>query len=94
LGGYRRQVRKTLLIELLATGGIAVLAGLLLGAILIVCLLAAVYRYVNGVRLDYFFPWDAALQLAGVALLAGVVAVSAVTPALARVPLSVAVDRE
>jgi putative ABC transport system permease protein len=94
VGGFRRQVRRSLLVELLTTGGIALMLGLALGGLLLVYLLAAVERYVTGVRLEYVFPWNAAGWLGGVAVLAALVGVLAVQPALARVPLSVALDAE
>jgi putative ABC transport system permease protein len=94
LGAFRGQVRKTLLVEMLATGGLSLLLGLALGAALLVYLLAAVHRYLTGVNLEYAFPWNAMVWLACVALLAGPAAVLAATPAMRRVPLSVALDSE
>jgi putative ABC transport system permease protein len=94
LGAFRGQVRKTLLVEMLATGGLSLLMGLALGAALLLYLLAAVHRYLTGVNLEYAFPWNAMLWLASVALLAGPAAVLAAIPAMRRVSLSVALDSE
>jgi putative ABC transport system permease protein len=94
IGGFRRQVRRTLLIELLVTVAIALFLGLLLGSLLLADLLTAVQRYVARVRLEYFFPWDVSLWLVAVSLAAGAIALLAVLPALARLPLSVALDSE
>jgi putative ABC transport system permease protein len=94
IGAFRGQVRKTLLVEMLATGGLSLLMGLALGASLLLYLLAAVHRYLTGVNLEYAFPWSAMLWLACVALLAGPAAVLAAIPAMRRVSLSVALDSE
>jgi hypothetical protein len=87
-------VRKTLLVEMLATGGLSLLLGLALGAALLLYLLAAVHRYLTGVNLEYAFPWNALTWLVCVALLAGPAAVLAAVPAMRRVSLSVALDSE
>jgi len=94
IGAYRGQVRKTLLVEMLTTGGLSLLLGLALGAALLLYLLAAVHRYLTGVNLEYAFPWDAVLWLVCVALAAGPAAVLAAVPAMRRVSLSVALDSE
>ncbi len=94
IGAFRGQVRKTLLVEMLATGGLSLLLGLALGAALLLYLLEAVHRYLTGVNLEYAFPWTDVLWLAGVALAAGPAALLAAIPAMRRVPLSVALDSE
>jgi putative ABC transport system permease protein len=94
IGAFRGQVRKTLLVEMLATGGLSLLLGLALGAALLLYLLAAVHRYLTGVNLEYAFPWNALTWLVCVALLAGPAAVLAAVPAMRRVSLSVALDSE
>lgn len=94
LGGYRRVLRKTLLVEMLATGAISLLLGVATGAALLVYLLQAVERYVAGVRLSYAFPWGVAAGLLAVVAAAGTLAVLSAVPALGRIPLSVALDSE
>ena len=94
VGAFRRQVRKTLLIEMLATGGLSVLLGIAMGAILLVYVLLAVQRYITGAHLEYMFPWHALPWLVCVAAAAGPCAVLAAVPALERVSLSVALDSE
>ena len=94
IGAYRGQVRKTLLVEMLATGGLSLLLGLALGAALLLYLLAAVHRYLTGVNLEYAFPWNAVFWLVCVAVAAGPAAVLAAIPAMRRASLSVALDSE
>jgi putative ABC transport system permease protein len=94
IGAFRAQVRKTLLVEMLVTGGLSLLLGLALGAALLLYLLAAIHRYLTGVNLEYAFPWNAVLWLVCVAIAAGPAAVLAAIPAMRRVSLSVALDSE
>jgi putative ABC transport system permease protein len=94
IGAFRGQIRKTLLVEMLATGGLSLLLGLALGAALLLYLLAAVHRYLTGVNLEYAFPWNAVLWLVCVAVAAGPAAVLAAVPAMRRVSLSIALDSE
>jgi hypothetical protein len=68
--------------------------GVPLGAAMLRLLLEVVYHHVAGVRLEYAFPWDSVLWLASIAAAAGTLAVAACVPALRRLPLSVAMERE
>jgi putative ABC transport system permease protein len=94
MGAFRGQVRNSLLFEMLATGGMSLVLGLAMGGVLLIYLLLAVQRYLTGVSLEYVFPWDAAAWLVCVAGAAGPAAVLAAIPAMRRVPISVALDRE
>jgi putative ABC transport system permease protein len=94
IGAFRGQVRKTLLVEMLVTGGLSLLLGLALGAALLLYLLAAIHRYLTGVNMEYAFPWNGVMWLVCVALVAGPAAVLAAIPAMRRVSLSIALDSE
>lgn len=94
LGGLRRQLRKRLFIEILGTAAISLTLGLAIGAAMLQYALEAAERYVAGVALAYRFPWTVGLALAGVAALAGTLAVLASIPALGRIPLSTSLEAE
>jgi len=69
VGGLRGQVRRTVWLEALAIGFIALTLGLALGAITLYYSLEISGRDLGGIRLDYEYPWRVALALVPAMLL-------------------------
>ncbi len=69
VGGLRWQVRRTVWLEALAIGAIALTLGLVLGAITLYYSLEISGRDLGGIRLDYQYPWKVVLGLVPAMLL-------------------------
>ena len=69
VGGLRQQVRRTVWLEALAIGFIALTLGLALGAVTLYYSLEISSRDLGGIRLDYQYPWKVALALVPAMLL-------------------------
>lgn len=74
VGGLNGQIRRTIWMEALGTGTLGVVLGSLFGAINLYYVLEIVRHDVAGMRLDYAFPFGAALAVAPVILAAAFVA--------------------
>ena len=63
VGGLRQQVRRTVWLEAVAIGVIALTLGLALGAVTLYYSLEISARDLGGLRLDYQYPWKVAFAL-------------------------------
>jgi ABC-type antimicrobial peptide transport system permease subunit len=79
----KKQIRRTILMEALATGFLGIVLGYALGAVNLYYVLQIVRQDIAGMRLEYQFPLAIALAVAPVIL--GAAFVAAIWPAAAAV---------